>query len=593
MPAPLNRLSPLNFSYFRMWKEAFAYATGHQKAVILSYHLVYVAAVGIDLQQPRLLGRLVNTLQAGGPDLLRDAGFTLLLIVLCVLGFWALHGPSRVIERKIGQEIYIRFITDAYARIAEMPLKWHQDHHSGGSINRVMTAATGLRNFVETGFISIQNLGQLGGSLVMLLLFNARIGALSFTAFVVSLLIISVMNRRMVKAMHENNEASHQANATFFDFVSNITSIIVLRLQTFSGLTLRKKLDLSLAPAVESIKINEWRWFIYAILNTTALALILLGYIYARTAAGAAIAAGTLVTVYLYQDRIGRQASSFLTTHTDWLRTLTGMAATQAIFDDHALLVKAEAAPPPPGWRILSLRHVDFSYRRGIIRTLHDVDLDLRRGEKVALIGVSGGGKSTLLSLLRGLHEPERAEMMIDGAPMPFSALSFITTLIPQDPEIFENTIRFNVSFGIDVPDGAVMEALGAAEFLPVLEKLPQGLDTDIREKGVNLSVGQKQRLALARGIFAAALSDIVLLDEPTSSVDLPTEEKIFANIFGRFSGKTVVATLHRLHLLPKFDRIVYLEGGRVTVDLPAAEALRQPGPVRDLYRTYQSEHGE
>jgi ABC-type multidrug transport system fused ATPase/permease subunit len=118
--------------------------------------------------------------------------------------------------------------------------------------------------------------------------------------------------------------------------------------------------------------------------------------------------------------------------------------------------------------------------------------------------------------------------------------------------------------------------------------QLPQELETDIREKGVNLSVGQRQRLALARGIFAAEQSDIILLDEPTSSVDLMTEAKIFKNIFAHFKGKTVIATLHRLHLLPMFDRIIFLDGGTIAADMPAHEGLTQPGPIRDLYLAYQ-----
>jgi len=121
-----------------------------------------------------------------------------------------------------------------------------------------------------------------------------------------------------------------------------------------------------------------------------------------------------------------------------------------------------------------------------------------------------------------------------------------------------------------------------------VLAKLPQGLDTDIREKGVNLSVGQRQRLALARGIFAAEQSDIVLLDEPTSSVDLMTEEKIFRNLFTHFKDKTIIATLHRLHLLPMFDRILFLDQGRIVADMPARMALTMPGPIRDIYTAYE-----
>jgi ABC-type multidrug transport system fused ATPase/permease subunit len=293
----------------------------------------------------------------------------------------------------------------------------------------------------------------------------------------------------------------------------------------------------------------------------------------------------------MYQEKVGGQMFDFIWMHGTWLNALTDLKATQNIIDDHARLAKPEGAALPPAWKELAIRDLSFTYPAKADRetaTLADIKLTLRHGEKVALLGGSGGGKSTLLSLLRALHTPQHADVAVDGNKAGFDALSQLTTLIPQDPEIFENTIRFNVSFGLDVPDTDVFRALKLAEFLPVLEQLPKGLDTDIREKGVNLSVGQKQRLALSRGLFAAEQSDIILLDEPTSSVDLPTEEKIFNSVFAHFKDKTIVATLHRLHLLPKFDRIIYLDRGRIISDMPAAEALAKPGPIYDLYRAYQ-----
>ncbi len=517
----------------------------------------------------------------------------LTLIVLATFGNWAFHGPGRIMERKVAKNIYIAYTAECYRRLTELPLGWHQDHHSGATINRIQTSATSLQSFVETGFISFQNVWLLAGSIAMLLGFNLVIGLVSLAGFLLSMVVIVAMNKRLVTALHANNEVSHQANATFYDFVSNMGSIIILRLQKFSEATLRSKLALAIEPWRRQILINEWRWFIYSMLNTLMMAIILLGYIKSQMDMHVVIAAGYLVTIYLYQDKIGTQGSGFINTHSEWLRYLANMSSTKNILEDHAKLVKNHPAAPAPDWKQLELRHLTFNYRmdNGDLKTvLKDIDLPIRHGERIALIGDSGAGKSTLLSLLRALRAPQQVELVVDGQPAAFDALSEITTLIPQDPEIFENTIRFNVSFDLDVPDAQVHQAIRLAEFAPVLEQMSARLDTDIREKGVNLSVGQKQRLALARGIFAAEQSDIILLDEPTSSVDLPTEERIFNNIFSHFKGKTIVATLHRLHLLSMFDRIVYLSDGHVLSDLPVKEALSTPGPIRDLYVTYQQQ---
>ncbi len=592
MSVPFFRyIGILSFSYLRLWHEAWAYAGTKERRMIAAYHLMYVASVSVQLMQPYLLGRLVNTLQKGGPHLFHNALVLLLLIILATFGNWAFHGPGRVMERHAAKSIFISYVSECYRKLAELPLGWHQNHHSGAVINRIQTSALSLQTFVENGFLSFQSLWLLMGSIAMLLWFNPVIGLVSLFGFAVSMFIIVAMNRHFVAAVHAQNEVTHQANAAFYDFVGNMGSIIILRLQKFSEETLRSRLMLAMAPWMRQVRINEWRWFIYSVLNALMTAVILLGYIKAQVALRGVVAAGALVTVYLYQDKIGNQGFGFLGIHSEWLRHLTNISATEAILTDHARLVKRHPAAPAEVWRRIELRHLSFSYRMdggGVRTVLDDAALSLGRGERIALIGDSGAGKSTLLTLLRALQSPQRGELYVDGKAVPFDTLAEITTLIPQDPEIFENTIRFNISFDLGVPDERVLQAAVLSEFMPVLNQMPAGLCTDIREKGVNLSVGQKQRLALARGIFAAEQSDIILLDEPTSSIDLPTEERIFNNIFAHFNGKTIIATLHRLHLLAKFDRIVYLSGGHVISDLPAAEALAVPGPIRDLYMNYQ-----
>src|SRR5262249_45305003 len=147
-----------------------------------------------------------------------------------------------------------------------------------------------------------------------------------------------------------------------------------------------------------------------------------------------------------------------------------------------------------------------------VMHTLRDIDLAIEAGQKVALIGTSGAGKTTLLTLMRGLYETPHVNLTIDGVGYKSLApLSGFTTLVPQDSEIFENTVLYNLTLATDAPDAVVKEALSMTTFDGVAEKLPSGLATDIRERGVNLSGGQKQRLALARGLIAARNSSLLL----------------------------------------------------------------------------------
>ena len=129
MTSSLSHSRPFwRFSYFLLWKEAWIYARNKERRNIILYHLMYVGAVAMDLVQPYIFGKLVNTLQTGGSALFQNVAILLGMIVLAEFGFWIFHGPARIIERKAAKNIYISYMTQCYARLTDMPLNWHQDH---------------------------------------------------------------------------------------------------------------------------------------------------------------------------------------------------------------------------------------------------------------------------------------------------------------------------------------------------------------------------------------------------------------------------------------------------------------------------------
>ncbi|MFV9866723.1 MAG: ATP-binding cassette domain-containing protein, partial [Rickettsia conorii subsp. raoultii] len=193
-----------------------------------------------------------------------------------------------------------------------------------------------------------------------------------------------------------------------------------------------------------------------------------------------------------------------------------------------------------------------------------------------------------------GLYTPSHVDLKIDEVHFnSLEPLQTITTLIPQDPEIFENTIAFNITMDLPTELDKIHHVVKLSGFSNVLDTLPTGLKTDIREKGLNLSVGQKQRLALARGLFAARFSSLILMDEPTSSVDLPTEQEILLQIINDFSESAMIISLHRLHLLPNFDSVIMLNNGKVIASGSVSMLLNKSGPVRDLWQAYKQDYSK
>lgn len=254
---------------------------------------------------------------------------------------------------------------------------------------------------------------------------------------------------------------------------------------------------------------------------------------------------------------------------------------------DYQRLVAPRVPAKKRGWKKIVIDKLVFTHHEGedVLHHLRGVGLTIKAGQKIAFVGPSGSGKTTFLTLLRGLYDAQSVEVTIDGEEFnTLAPLAGFTTLVPQDSEVFENTVLYNLTFGTHVPEDIVRQALSVSAFEDVLPKLPQGIETDIRERGVNMSGGQRQRLSLARGLIAAHDSSLLLLDEPTSSIDQTTEAAIFDRLFAQFPDKAIIATVHRLHLLRRFDHIVMMKNGEIVEQGDFSTLLAAQGPFTRLW---------
>lgn len=266
-----------------------------------------------------------------------------------------------------------------------------------------------------------------------------------------------------------------------------------------------------------------------------------------------------------------------------------------SIITEYDKLSKTKDTHETDSWSSIDIENWNFSYGSSEEKyTLKNINMELKRWAKIAMIGESGSGKSTMASLIKGLYTADTWVLKIDEQIQSNpGVLSKITTLIPQDPEIFENTLAYNVTFGIETPPEYVDRAIRLARFDSVLKRLPSGLETNIKEKWVNLSWGEKQRLALARGLFMAQDRDIIIMDEPTSSVDPVNEIAIYKNIFKEYPDKCIISAVHKLHLLPMFDMIYLFEHGEI-IEVGAFDSLlARGGRFAELWKQYTEASNE
>ena len=217
----------------------------------------------------------------------------------------------------------------------------------------------------------------------------------------------------------------------------------------------------------------------------------------------------------------------------------------------------------------LRFKEVEFSYPNSEQKVLNNVSLNFAPGEKVAILGKVGCGKTTLLKLILGLHHCTSGSVLIDGANVQQLRSDDIRKnigVVLQNPYLFSGTLRENIAFGLDVvSDEEILEAAKISCCLDFINKLENGFDYYLSENGRELSGGQRQALTLARAIVRKP--KILLLDEPTSSMDQTTEKLVIDNLNTYFSDQTVILVTHRMSLLRMVDRVIALDDGKVTVD--------------------------
>ena len=234
----------------------------------------------------------------------------------------------------------------------------------------------------------------------------------------------------------------------------------------------------------------------------------------------------------------------------------------------------------------LEIRNLSFAYPDDPDTLVLDkVNLRVNRGEKIGIVGRSGEGKSTLLKILLGFYEPTSGEILVDGAPADAELLGKIQSYVPQDTSLFQETIGYNIAYADEADDVASSQVAGAAQRANIsefIDTLPAGYDTLVGERGIKLSLGQRQRIAIARAFLKPA--DVLILDEATSALDSETESLVQDALEHLWADKSAIIIAHRLATLNNVDRIVVIEGGRVVEEGTKDTLLALDGAFASLW---------
>ncbi|WP_433339024.1 ABC transporter ATP-binding protein [Spirillospora sp. CA-294931] len=491
------------------------------------------------------------------------------------------------------QATYRRAVTRQYLKL---PLAWHHRHPTGQLLSNANAD-------VEASWAPLAPLPMAVGVVVMLVISAVSIVLTDLTVAIVGFLVfpaIALLNvvyqRRLApvatRAQQLRAEVSEVAHESFEG------GLVVKTLGREESETERFR---ATAEALRDANVRVGRVrgmfdpLLEALPNLGVLAVLLVGSM--RLDAGA-MTAGDLVQVAYLFTLLAWPIRALGWVLAEVPRSVVGWRRVRSVLDEGGSLPYGEKRPGDGNAAALEVSKVRFGYASSDDigeppgDVLHDVSFDAGPGKTLAVVGPTGSGKSTLTSLLVRLVDPADGAVLLDGVDVrdiERGGVAETAALVPQQTFLFDDTVRGNVTLGLDLPDERIWEALRLAQADGFVAALGDGLDTRVGERGATLSGGQRQRLALARALVRRPR--LLVLDDATSSVDSQVEARILRSL--RESRGTVVVVAYRKATIALADEVVYMERGRVLDRGPHAELLERSEGYRNLVNAYERAEAE
>lgn len=532
--------------------------------------LAAAAAAAAAALWARLLGPLLEGVLTGasakvmgftlGPE---ELVFRLPLLIIAVavvkaLAQW-LHGG---LMRAVGQRVLAALRRDLYAKLLSLPPAWHEQRHSGELLSRFTSDVAAVEHSVSTSLSS-----YLKDSLTVLALLGVCAAA-DWRLAVLAFLVIPAMAwpvSRFAKSVKRTASDTQGSLAALTELTAEqLHNLPVVQAYRGEGQAL-ERFDAEQRRYLAAMKRSLFvRGAFTPTLEMMGIAAIAVCLVFgARAVASEPQLAGKLLSFLAAAVLMYQPLKSLSGTFSEVARGLSSADRLFEVLDAHAAPETGREAPPLS--RRLELKGVRVVYPDGR-EALRGVDLVIEKGQTVALVGSSGAGKSTLLSLLLGLTRPSAGELWWDGEPLSSFSLSSLRSRIAwvgQEPLLLSGTVRENLKLGAPAAtDAQLWSALERANADAFVRALPGQLDEEVGERGSRLSGGQKQRLAIARAVLVEP--SLLLLDEPTSSLDEASQAEVQKGLRQLMAGRTVLVVAHRLSTVADADQVHRLEEGRV-----------------------------
>lgn len=562
---------------------------GKNKYSVILIIVTTIITTLLNLLGPTLQGKAIDAITITEQRLSVDFdGLVRILVLMAVvyLASTAIQIAQGIASAKISQDTVYNMRKDLFRKISYLPISYVDTHAHGDIMSRMTNDVDNISQTLSSSITSlISAVLTLIGAFAMLVKYDWRMALVSLITIPLTVVVSMVLSKLMRKYFIARQVLLGQLNTQVEEMVTGYKTVMAYGKENDAC---RDFAEISEEFRKCSIKANVWGGIMGPAMNIiNNLNYLIVAAFGAYFTVTGAISVGDVQAILQYSRQLSQPINQISNQYANILTAIAGAERVFNILDTPDEVDEGKTELDIPHMKgDVDFSHINFSYVKGK-QVIKDFNLEVKQGQKIALVGATGSGKTTIVNLLTRFYDIDSGKITIDGVDIndiPKKELRSAIAIVLQDTVLFHDTIGNNIKYGrLDATDDEVKAAAETAEAREFIERLPEGYNTVLSEGGSNLSQGQRQLLSIARAVLADP--KILILDEATSSVDTRTEMHIQQAMVALMKNRTSLIIAHRLSTIRDADMIIVMKDGQVMESGNHDQLLEKKGVYYGLYQ--------